>query len=464
MATIEKRGKAYRITVSLGYDVDGKQIKERMTWTPDPGMSERAIKIELNKVAVRFEDQCRQRGVRGGNIRLDQFAEQWFTDYAEQQLKPRTVAHYRFLYQRVRQGLGHLQLEKITPRHLTAFYSALSEEGIRADVRYLCKQDFKAYMAERGMKQAELVTASGLGSTTVEKLYAGKPVALKTAQLVCDALHVKLAALFVPEDTTPLSGKTMLHYHRFISSMLETAIQWQMISENPCSRIKAPRSDTGETRYLDEAEAAQLIQALDGEPPLYRTAVLLLLNTGLRRGELCALQWSDLDFEKGTLQVRQSATYLAGQGVVVDTPKTHASARVIRLPASCIPMLRQYRAAQLEARLSVGDQWEDNDFVFATWNGKALRPDTLTKWFRKFIDRNGLPPITLHGLRHTNATLLIAAGINLRTVSGRLGHSRAATTANIYAHAIQSADAAAADTIDDVLSPKPKKGRNPAVS
>ena len=127
-------------------------------------------------------------------------------------------------------------------------------------------------------------------------------------------------------------------------------------------------------------------------------------------------------------------------------------------------MLRQYRAAQLEARLSVGDQWEDNDFVFTTWNGKALRPDTLTKWFRKFIDRNGLPPITLHGLRHTNATLLIAAGINLRTVSGRLGHSRAATTANIYAHAIQSADAAAADAIDDVLSPKPKKGRNPAVS
>ena len=115
-------------------------------------------------------------------------------------------------------------------------------------------------------------------------------------------------------------------------------------------------------------------------------------------------------------------------------------------------------------RLSVGDQWEDNDFVFATWNGMALRPDTLTKWFRKFIDRNELPPITLHGLRHTNATLLIAAGVNLRTVSGRLGHSRAATTANIYAHAIQSADAAAAEAIDDVLAPKPKKGRNPAVS
>ena len=136
MATVEKRGKSYRITVSLGYDVDGKQIKERMTWTPDAGMSERTIKSELNKVVVRFEDQCRQHGVHGGNIKLDQFAEQWFSDYAEKQLKPRTVAHYRFLYQRVRQGLGHLPLEKITPRHLTAFYSELSKESIRADVRY----------------------------------------------------------------------------------------------------------------------------------------------------------------------------------------------------------------------------------------------------------------------------------------------------------------------------------------
>lgn len=171
-----------------------------------------------------------------------------------------------------------------------------------------------------------------------------------------------------------------------------------------------------------------------------------------------------LDFEKGTLQVRQNATYLAGKGVVVDTPKTQASTRVIRPPSSCIPMLRQYRAVQIEMRLSVGDQWEDNDFIFTAWNGKVLRPDTLTKWFRKFIDRNELPPITLHGLRHTNATLLIAVGINLRTVSGRLGHSRAATTANIYAHAIQSADAAAAEAINDVLSPNTKKDRNPAVS
>ena len=145
MATVEKRGAGYRITVSLGYDVDGRQIKERMTWTPEPGMKERAIQSELNKVIVRFEDQCRQRGVHGGNIKLDQFAERWFEEYAVQRLKPRTVENYRFLYQRVRQGLGHLALDKITPRHLTAFYSALAKEGVRTDGRYQGKKDIKAY-------------------------------------------------------------------------------------------------------------------------------------------------------------------------------------------------------------------------------------------------------------------------------------------------------------------------------
>ena len=128
MATIEKRGNGYRITVSLGYDVDGKQIKERTVWYPDPGMSEKKIKSELNKEAVRFEDLCRQRGVRGGNTKLEQFAETWFSDYAEQQLKPRTVEGYRYLWKRVRQGLGHLPLVKITPVRIIAFYGELAKE------------------------------------------------------------------------------------------------------------------------------------------------------------------------------------------------------------------------------------------------------------------------------------------------------------------------------------------------
>lgn len=455
MATIEKRGNGYRITVSLGYDVDGKQIKERTVWYPDPGMSEKKIKSELNKEAVRFEDLCRQRGVRGGNTKLEQFAETWFSDYAEQQLKPRTVEGYRYLWKRVRQGLGHLPLVKITPVRIIAFYGELAKEGVRANGRYFCRKDFKKYVRSCGIKQEELIRLSGVGSTTVEKLYAGKCVSLQTAEKISAALDVKCETLFAPEEDTPLSGKTLLHYHRFLSTILETAVHWQMIPENPCKRVKPPKSDTQEARYLDEASAAELIRALDDEPPLYRTAILLLINTGLRRGELCALRWSDIDFENQTLSVQRNAVYISGKGVQVNSPKTRASIRVIKLPSSCIPMLKQYRAIQAEYRLSIGDLWisqGDDDYIFPAWNGTIMLPDSLSRWFKKFIIRHQLPDISLHGLRHTNATLLIAAHVDLRTVSGRLGHSRAATTANIYAHAIQSADAAAADVLDVVLN------------
>ena len=105
----------------------------------------------------------------------------------------------------------------------------------------------------------------------------------------------------------------------------------------------------------------------------------------------------------------------------------------------------------------MGDQWQEHDRLFTQWNGEPIHPDTVTSWFSGFVKKNNLPPETVHSLRHTNATLLIAAGTNLRTVSARLGHSQTSTTANIYAHAIQSADAAAAETLNDILNPLRKQ-------
>ncbi len=198
-------------------------------------------------------------------------------------------------------------------------------------------------------------------------------------------------------------------------------------------------------------QAVSLISALDNEPIQYRTMILLLLNTGIRRGELCALSWSDINLDAAILSIRNNAVYVPKQGIKLDTPKTKSSLRSIKLPQPTIPMLKQYRAWQVEQQLNLGDLWHDNDLLFPSWNGELLRPDTLTSWFSSFIRRHSLPPVTIHGLRHTNATLLIAAGTNLRTASGRLGHSQASTTANIYAHAIQSADAAAADALEGIL-------------
>lgn len=183
----------------------------------------------------------------------------------------------------------------------------------------------------------------------------------------------------------------------------------------------------------------------------YRTMIILMLDTGLRRGELCGLEWKDFDFEKRTVYIQRNSVYLSGQGVIDETPKTRKAKRTIKLPEETIQMLKQYRAWQMQERLKLGDQWKEHDRLFTQWNGCPIHPQTITGWFRKFINRNDLPQISVHSLRHTNASLLIAAGTNIRTVSSRLGHAQTSTTMDIYAHAIQSADAAAADTIGAIL-------------
>lgn len=415
-------------------------------------MTARQIEKELNRQATLFEERCKNQQVHGGNIKLADFAERWFEDYAEKQLKPTTVATYRTFLPRINAALGHIRLDQLQPQHLLSFYGNLDEEDVRLDTTYKSAVDFKDILRKRGTTQATFCKTHGIGHGIVESLCAGKNISRRSADKICKALGLPMKKLFVPVSRGALSGKTKLHYHRFLSVMLETAVQWQIITQNPCKRVKAPRAQHNETAYLDENQAVALISALDSKPIQYRTMVLMILNTGLRRGELCSLSWADINLDTAVLSVRRNAVYVSGQGIKLDTPKTKSSLRSIKLPQPVIPMLKQYRSWQAEQRLKLCDLWHDNDLVFPSSNGDPLYPDTLTNWFSDFVRRHGLPHVTIHGLRHTNATLLIAAGTNLRTVSGRLGHSQASTTANIYAHAIQSADAAAADTLGDILS------------
>lgn len=454
MATITKRGDTYKITVSCGYDLEGKQIRRHTTWKPTPSMAQRQAKKELDRQAVLFEEKCRSGQVLDGNIKFADFSERWLTDYAEKQLKPRTLATYKALLPRILTAVGHIRLDKLRPNHLTAFYANLEERGVRLDTKYRSRKNFKEAIPSTKTALAE---AAGVSINTLDSLTSGRNVSRKSAEKISAALNRPLEEVFELVDKGALSGKTALHYHRLMSSILETAVQWQLIPSNPCKRVKAPRAERKEARYLDEKQSAEMIALLDKEPIQYRTIILLLINTGLRRGELCGLEWKDIDFTNAVLYVRRNTLYLPDRGIYDDTPKTASSQRAIKIPANCIPMLKEYRAWQAAERLKLGDQWLEHDRLFTRWNGEPVHPDTLTNWFSDFVKRSNLPPVTIHSLRHTNATLLIAAGTNLRTVSARLGHAQTSTTANVYSHAIQSADAAAAETLDDILKPIRKK-------
>ena len=452
MATTQKRGDSYRITVSCGYDLTGKQIRRTTTWKPEPSMTARQIERELARQVVLFEEKCKTGQVLDGNVRFADFAERWFADYAEKQLRPTTVAGYRKMMPRINAAMGHIRLDRLQPHHLMSFYANLSEAGVRCVTRWKAGQGLKDWIHAQGMTQKRLAQLSGVSASKISSLMHDGALYEQNAYKIAEVIGQPLESLFEPvEPLGKLSGNTVQHYHRLLSTILSTAVKWQVIFANPCERVAPPKMQRKEAAYLDEAQAARLLQALEDAPVEYRVMVTLLLYTGLRRGELCGLAWSDIDFDTGLLTVARSSLYVPGKGIFEDETKNQTSRRVLKLPDSITAMLKTYHIHQRQRRLQMGDQWRECGRLFTTWNGQPIHPDTLTTWFSGFVKRNNLPYVTLHSLRHTNATLLIAAGVNVKTVSAHLGHSTIATTGNIYAHAIQSAEAAAAEALENKL-------------
>jgi len=387
MATVKERNGSYLIRCSAGYNTEGVQIRKTMTWKPDPKMNDKQKENALKDVIDDFEEKVKGKRILKGNVRFADFTQRWLTEYAEKQLAPKTILHYKNLLTRINQSIGHMKLDDIEPPDLLEFYNKLGEDGVSA----------------RGGK---------------------------------------------------LSPKTIREHHALISSILRTAVEWQYILSNVAERVKAPRVPRKELQYLDENEAKRVIELLADEDLKYCTAIILLIYSGMRRGELCGLRWSDIDFENNIVSIRRAAQYLPRIGVIVKEPKTATSIRPLKLATEAFVLLKAYKTWQAEQRLKLGSAWIDNDYIFTQWNGEIMHPDTLTSFFSDFAKKHNLPEGTvLHSLRHTNATLLIACGTPIRTVANRLGHANASTTINIYTHAIQSADAKAAEDLGDMLNP-----------
>ena len=180
--------------------------------------------------------------------------------------------------------------------------------------------------------------------------------------------------------------------------------------------------------------------------------------TGYRRGELLGLEWPDVDLEAGVITVRRTSQYTNDRGTYTDTPKTASSARSTKISPSLVELLRSYKVAQATARLERGDlrasDWTEHPRLFTGLDGSPMQPNMPGKRLHKILERAGLPQVTLHSLRHTNASLLITSGVDVRTVAARLGHSQTSTTLNIYAETIKNAEAAAAQALNDILLKK----------
>lgn len=384
MATIEKRGNSYRIMSSCGYTVKGVQKRQRMTWTPEPGMTERQIEKELNRQAVLFDEECKQGIVLQRGIKFEEFAAQYFEDYAPQNLRIRTIAEYKRMNKRVCNMLGALKMDKISTSQIQRF------------VRLLLKGD-NTY----------------------------KPVQPKTAK----------------------------DYLSFISSVFSFAIQMNVVKANPCTNIKIKLGEKEEMDCYTIEEAQQFLDLLEQEPLFYQAFFTLAIYAGLRRSELCGLEWKDIDFESNVISIQRTSHYIKENGVFTDTTKTKKSKRSLKMSDAVMTILQRYRIEQNIERLKIGDRWIDSDRLFVAWNGKPINPNSPYNWRRRFCDRTGMrhTKSALHSFRHLNASLLITNGVDVKTVSSSLGHSQVSTTTNIYAHTFATVQAAASEAIASAL-------------
>lgn len=454
MAQIIKRGDAYTIRVSAGYDLSKKQIRRNMTWTPEPGMTEKNIKKELERQAVLFEERVASGQAIDSSTTFAAFVDIWMSKHAKK-LAIKTQHEYKALLVSVNKAIGHIRMDRLTPIALMDFYDNLREKGIRRDLTYTLKAKKDDLLEAKKWKVYDLAKdlKGKVSERTVYAAMKGKPISKACAVLIAASFEAGFSKTFsLVNPDLRLSENTVLHYHRFISSVLQSAVEWQVIQTNPCSRVTKPNPEKKESRYLDEVEAKSLTLQLASETLQRRAMVLMLIYTGVRRGELCGLSWADIDFSAKVLHVRQQAQYIPELGVFLKDPKKN-SLRSIKLPGVAIRILLEHKNAQKIEKENMGDQWQENDLVFPNYDGSLMNPDKLSEWFREFIKAQGLPQVNVHSLRHTNATLMIAGGTDIRTVSKRLGHAQTSTTMNIYSHAIKSADAAAADTLENIFEP-----------
>ena len=251
-----------------------------------------------------------------------------------------------------------------------------------------------------------------------------------------------------PRSGKPMAPKTVKNIFLNINAAMEKAELLGMLRKNPCKHVVLPKVPRPVGTAYDEDEIHKLLNVAKGtdlELPLYIEICL-----GLRRGELLALKYSAIQWETNTISILESRV-TAGNEVIVKCPKTQSGKRDLVVPAHLMQMLKAKRLWYLEQKLHFGGDFTDSDLVVCQPNGKPYHPDHFAKKFKRLLKENGLRDILFHDLRHTNASMMIASGIDIKVAQQRLGHSDVTTTLNIYSHVLNHANQAAANTIDSLV-------------
>jgi integrase len=259
---------------------------------------------------------------------------------------------------------------------------------------------------------------------------------------------LQIQALHAAIRERGLSAQTIKHCHRVLSQALRQAVRMRLIARNLAESVDAPRVARKEMKVLDQAQTATLLKAAE-RSSIY-VPILLGVTTGMRRGEILALHWREVDLDRRSLSVAQTLEETKAGGLAFKIPKTDRSRRTITLPAIAVEAMRRYRARQAADRLRAGPIWVDHDLVCCRPDGMPLSPRQLSKTFAALSRRLGLG-VRFHDLRRSHMSHLLAAGVHPKVASERAGHASVSITLDVYSHLIPGMQEDAASRIDAAL-------------
>ena len=399
MANIISRSNGtYLIRVSCGLDSNGKQISRSKTFKPSkPNLPYTKLNRELEAFVAAFEQEVAEEGPMR-NVRSDKIT---FADFCTQYLE--------------------IKKNTLSPQTYN-FYSKVIEEELMPMFARIKMKDLRTYHIQQFIQY------------------------LANDKKRLDGHEGKIAA------------STVKRYATVLRSIVGMAYKLEYIEEDigRSRRLEFPKEDTKEVEVFTLEEVENILNALECEPWHIRAVIEVALFTGCRRGEIVGLKWADIDFENQRISVKRSIYKLSDGKAREKEPKSKTSIRTISVPERLCKTLTEYRLQQNRHIAYLGDGWKNLDYVFTEEDGYVMNPQTPTKQFDHFLKRHGIRHLKFHGLRHTSATMLLANGCDIKTVSARLGHADITTT-NIYVHALESTDRMAAQTFDNFL--KTKKGK-----
>ena len=450
-----KKGVSYLLQNIITDPLTGKNHYKSMTWKPE-GLTAKQTQHELLLVEAKFDEECKKYSISSdpamekSKFTVYEYCVDWLEN-RQNELSPNTITHYENSIRYIAKYIGGVKLKKLTPYTIQQFYNKL--DGLTMQVETaLPRINIKNIMEQNNLSIYRLASNAGVAERTVKKVTLKEEIHLGQATKIANALGYDVKAIFTVKSTeVPYSYETINKVKRCFRAILATAKRQMLIADNYASAdyITFPKKPSSEIDCMNEEECKLFYKALVNlDNKKVKTALMLSLLMGLRRGEVTGLEWSDLNFQTRELSVSRAYTNTRKYGPIIKAPKTRSSVRKATMPNILIEQLKAYKIEQDAERELLGDRWQNTNAVITGVDGKRIHPETLDKWLQDILKKAGLPKFTLHSLRHSNVTMQLMAGVPITIVANRVGHARVSTTLDMYSHFVQSYDVTAADKLD----------------